>query len=94
MKKNIVGYLIGQIERFFNHIWRVFNKNLRTLIVFFKNNIVDFLGTHDEIKEFQDENSSYNNKLFLLICFIRIIVDPLKLCNCIHVHPFRRNLSV
>lgn len=86
--------LIHNIKGFFYEIWGMLHKDFWSFIIFLQNYVVNAFGTHDEIEELKNIDSTNDKKLFKLITEVRIVIDPLKLANGIHIHPFRRDFSV
>lgn len=94
MKEDMSRDLIGYVERLFYHVWRMPDQYLRSLVVLFKDYVVNLLGADDQIKELKDIGTSNNAKLVWLVTLPRVEVDPFKLGDGIHVHPFGRDFGV
>ena len=76
MKKYIFRNLILNVEGFLDQIWRMFDQNFRSLVVFLQYYVIDLLRSHDKIKKFEDIDSSNYEKLFKLVVDERIVVYP------------------
>ena len=84
------GYLIHDIKRFLNDVWREleFFKNFSIFVEFFQNNIIYFLRSEKQLVELEVIDSSNMKKFVKVLRRKWIERDPLKLNNGVSIHPF------
>ena len=96
MQEDVFGYLIDDIERFFDESGWQFEllEYFSPLVVLLEDDAVDLLGGQQKLVKLQSVCAADDDKLLVVVGCIGVEVEPLELDDGIGVHPLRGDFSV